>query len=89
MTQEQRDEVKQMTYAILYGQSATATGASMGISTAQADQLQSSFMATYPGIRTFIQTAKRLCQQVRDGGPQAHIYGARVGAGGSDIQPEG
>ena len=62
VTPAQRDEAKQLAYAILYGQSVTATAQRLAISTAAADQLQSSFLGAYPGVRAFVRRCKGFCR---------------------------
>lgn len=62
VTPTMRDEAKKLAYAVLYGQSVTATAQLFAISTVEADKLQSSFMGTYPGIRTFIRSCKDFCK---------------------------
>jgi hypothetical protein len=61
----QRDEAKQLAYAVLYGQSVTATAQRFAISTAEADKLQSSFLGAYPGVRAFVRRCKDFCRTVR------------------------
>jgi DNA polymerase I-like protein with 3'-5' exonuclease and polymerase domains len=62
VTPAMRDEAKQLAYAVLYGQSVTATAQLFAISTVEADKLQSSFLGTYPGIRTFVRSCKDFCK---------------------------
>ena len=62
VTPAQRDEAKQLAYAILYGQSVTATAQRLAISTAEADKLQSSFLAAYPGVKAFMRRCKDFCR---------------------------
>ncbi|GAB5030902.1 dna polymerase theta [Nannochloropsis oceanica] len=62
VTPTMRDEAKQLAYAVLYGQSVTATAQLFAISTVEADKLRSSFLGTYPGIRSFIGSCKDFCR---------------------------
>ncbi len=62
VTPAMRAEAKQLAYAILYGQSVTATAQLFAVSTAEAGRMQSSFLDTYPGIRALVQSCKAFCK---------------------------
>ena len=58
-----RQEAKSIVYAIIYGMGAKSLGEKMGIDEPKAVVYIEQFMATYPGIRTFINSTVRSCKE--------------------------
>jgi DNA polymerase I-like protein with 3'-5' exonuclease and polymerase domains len=59
---DERDRVKQLCYALLYGAGPAKVAADAGCSVQQAEGLMSNFMGCYPGIQKFMNQVKSRCR---------------------------
>lgn len=63
VSESERDMTKQLCYAIIYGAGASRIAAVAGCSEAEAKQLYSDFLHSYPSISRFIAIVKRDCRR--------------------------
>jgi hypothetical protein len=63
VTPEDRSLVKQVCYAQIYGCGAKLVAENAGVSVECASQWMRDFKASYPGVSTFMDQARRACQQ--------------------------
>lgn len=62
VTNDQRNRVKQITYALLYGLGDAALGASLGINTKKAAKLKDDFLQKFSGIAAWLEQVREGCR---------------------------
>lgn len=64
VTDQQRQEAKQVCYGMIYGIGPKALGEQLGVSDDQASQFMESFKCRYPAVRQFISRTVQRCREV-------------------------
>lgn len=60
-----RNAVKQLAYALIYGQGAEALGQQLKVTRLEAQKMQADFLKKYPGLKTFATQTRTVCKEVR------------------------
>lgn len=63
VTEAERNQVKQICYALIYGAGPSLVAQQAGVSVAVAQGMMRDFLRCYPGVQRFLQRAKKQCRR--------------------------